>query len=212
MHTEPFVLLGELGLPPEDLLIAGSAPLYVRGLRDRIGDLDVVARGEALRRALLLGEPEPAPFDGAVSVRLLGGRLEITDSWFTGLLGGVEELFDRAEEIGGLRFLGIADTAAWKRWLDRPKDRLDLRRLDLHRPDLHRPDLHRPDLHRPTGPAGPTDPGPRRSGRFSRPRPGCSAPGVDEDRDGRDGRTGRDTGSGPGPDQWGASVVVRTGP
>ncbi|WP_282202057.1 hypothetical protein [Kitasatospora fiedleri] len=203
-----------MGLPPEDLLIAGSAPLYVRGLRDRIGDLDVVARGEALRRALLLGEPEPAPFDGAVSVRLLGGRLEITDSWFTGLLGGVEELFDRAEEIGGLRFLGLADTAVWKRWLDRPKDRLDLHGLDLHGLDLHRPDLHGPDLrgpdpHRPTGPAGPTDPGPRRSGRFHRPRPGCSAPGADEDRD---ERGGRDTGSGPGPDQWGASVVVRTGP
>ncbi|RAJ29637.1 hypothetical protein K353_06619 [Kitasatospora sp. SolWspMP-SS2h] len=96
-------------------------------------------------------------------------------------------------------FLGIADTAAWKRWLDRPKDRLDLHRLDLHRP---------------AGPTGPADSVPRRSGRFSRPRPGCPAPGADEDRDGRDGRDGRDTGSGSGsgPDQWGASVAVRTGP
>ncbi|WAL73025.1 hypothetical protein OU787_16850 [Kitasatospora sp. YST-16] len=129
LRAEPFRLLRELGLPAEDLLIAGSAPLYVRGLRDRIGDLDVVARGEALRRALVLGRPEPAPFDGAVSIRLMGGRLEITDSWFVGMFGEVEDLFDRAERIGGFRFLTVADTVVWKQRLDRPKDRLDLQRM-----------------------------------------------------------------------------------
>lgn len=129
LHTEKFHLLRELGLPSDDLLIAGSAPLYVRGLRDRMSDLDVVARGEALRRALLLGEARPAPFDSAVSIRLMGGQLEITNAWFVSIFGGVEELFARTERIGGLRFLTLSDTEAWKRRLNRPKDRIDLLRI-----------------------------------------------------------------------------------
>ncbi|GAA2101563.1 hypothetical protein GCM10009759_35410 [Kitasatospora saccharophila] len=166
LHTEPFRLLRELDLPVEDLLIAGSAPLYVRGLRDRIGDLDVVARGEALRRVLLLGEPERAPFDSAVSVRLMGGRLEITDSWFAGMFGPVGELFDRAERVGGLRFLTLADTLAWKRRLDRPKDRLDLRRaaewVERNRPPRHQGGAGRGAL--PTAdPAGCKARGPKRA-------------------------------------------------
>ncbi|MFE0772358.1 hypothetical protein [Streptomyces sp. NPDC058861] len=129
LYSEKFRLLRELDLPSGDLVIAGSAPLFIRGLRDRMSDLDVVARGEALRRALLLGEARPAPFDSAVSIRLMGGRLEIADAWFTSLFGDVEELFERAETIGGLRFLTLSDTEAWKRRLDRPKDRIDLVRM-----------------------------------------------------------------------------------
>ncbi|MFB6887946.1 hypothetical protein ACFCX4_01350 [Kitasatospora sp. NPDC056327] len=121
--------LREMALPYDDLLIAGSAPLCLHGLRAHIGDLDVVARGEAFARACALGEPRRAAFDDVLTVSLLGGRLEITNAWFPDLLGTPEELFARAERVRGLRFLTLADTARWKGHLDRPKDRSDLRRL-----------------------------------------------------------------------------------
>jgi hypothetical protein len=129
LHTEPFRWLSELALPFDDLVIAGSAPLYIRGLRDGIADLDVVARGRALDQVLLLGAARRAPFDSAISVRLMAGRLEVTDAWFKSLFGPVDDLFERAEKINGLRFLTIDDTVAWKYQLNRPKDQLDLLRL-----------------------------------------------------------------------------------
>ncbi|MCS0635149.1 hypothetical protein NX801_05655 [Streptomyces sp. LP05-1] len=129
LRGEPFQLLRQLCLPREDLVIAGSAPLYLRGLRDRITDLDVVARGRALERVRLHGVTEPAPFEGVTSVRLMGGLLEIVDAWFPSSFGSVDALFERAERIGDLRVLSLADTEVWKRRLDRPKDRADLVRL-----------------------------------------------------------------------------------
>lgn len=157
--TKQFRLLRELGLPSDDLLIAGSAPLYVRGLRDQMSDLDVVARGEALRRALLLGEAQPAPFDGALSIRLMGGQLEITNAWFVSIFGGVEELFARMERIGDLQFLTLSDTETWKRRLSRPKDRIDLLRIA---------DSAREDRATRGGIAGGMQPAPHTSGWESR--------------------------------------------
>ncbi|MGW4033698.1 hypothetical protein ACWEFL_31125 [Streptomyces sp. NPDC004838] len=127
--TEPFRQLRELGLPTGDLMICGSAPLYIRGLRDRITDLDVVARGAAWQRALTLGSALRAPFEGALSIRLLDGRIEVTNEWYASLFGSVEQLFARAETFGDLRFLSLADTVAWKVHLGREKDRKDLLRL-----------------------------------------------------------------------------------
>ncbi|MFI6285618.1 hypothetical protein ACIBCM_12820 [Streptomyces sp. NPDC051018] len=129
LFTEPFRRLRELGLPPGDLLICGSAPLYIRGLRDRITDLDVVARGRAWERALTLGTAHRTPIEGSLSIRPLDGRIEITDEWYVSLLGEVDRLFDRADVFGGLYFLSLADTIAWKRHLGRDKDLEDLRRL-----------------------------------------------------------------------------------
>ncbi|MDH6114116.1 hypothetical protein P3T36_002937 [Kitasatospora sp. MAP12-15] len=129
LSTAPFDRLAELGLPVEDFVIAGSAPFYLRGLREEISDLDIVARGLAWQRAMELGRPQPAPYGGTRAIRLVDGRFEVLDGWFPELFGDVGQLLARAEPIGALRFLTMADTVRWKRWLDRPKDRADLQRL-----------------------------------------------------------------------------------
>ncbi|MFF0446063.1 hypothetical protein ACFYT4_06560 [Streptomyces sp. NPDC004609] len=155
--TEPFRRLRELGLPSGDLLICGSAPLYIRGLRDRITDLDVVARGRAWERALTLGTAHRTPIEGSLSIRPLDGRIEITDEWYESLLGGVDELFERADVFGGLCFLSLADTVVWKRHLGRDKDREDLRRLaERMRPTAPDPAHRDPGASRTGAPGGDT--------------------------------------------------------
>jgi hypothetical protein len=126
LESAPFRELRSLALPADDLLIAGSAPLYLHGLRDHLGDLDVVAGPQAFELARSLGDASPAKYDGALAIRLLDGRLEITDAWFPTLFGPVSKLLQRAELVGDFHFLTLADTVRWKAHLDRPKDRRDL--------------------------------------------------------------------------------------
>ncbi|WP_405819093.1 hypothetical protein OG241_28310 [Streptomyces sp. NBC_01390] len=134
LKTEPFRHLGSLGLPSEDFVVAGSAPLFIRGLRDRVTDLDIVVRGAGWRRAEVLGDVRRAPYEQvlAVNVAEAGSRIEILDGWFPHMFGSVDQLIARAEvdDDSGLRFLSLADTVRWKRHLDRQKDREDLRRIE----------------------------------------------------------------------------------
>ena len=60
----------DLGMPPGDFALAGSTPLYAHGLRSRLRDVDVVARGGAWKIAQTFGKPELAPSEiGRASCR-----------------------------------------------------------------------------------------------------------------------------------------------
>lgn len=115
-----------LGLPAEDYAVFGSAPLLAHGLISEVGDIDLLATGAAWRRAQTLGAPVTARRGDRV-VRL-GPDLEIFYGWL-GL--DAEAIIRRAELMDGLPVAHLSDVAAYKRLLDRPKDRLHLH-LILH--------------------------------------------------------------------------------
>lgn len=131
-----------LGLPAEDYALAGSAPLLAHGLRGELGDVDVVARGRAWDLAQLFGRPVRARSGGKM-VRLSGGRIEIFDSWFPEELT-VDALIRRADVIEGIRFVSLRDTLAWKRYLNRDKDKDDIRLIEAYFRD-HYADAAPPD-------------------------------------------------------------------
>jgi hypothetical protein len=109
-----------LGLPVDDYALAGSAPLYVRRLVDRMGDLDVVARGKAWTMATALGEPKPAPHSITMVVKYR--NLEILNGWFPDEGWDTDALIDGADVIGGLRFVTL-DVVRWtNRYLGRTGD------------------------------------------------------------------------------------------
>lgn len=115
-----------LALPPADTLLFGSAPMLLHGLLDEVGDIDLVVRGAAWERACRLGAVRRAPGgDRVVEV----GAVALFDGW---LGEDLDALFARAEEHDGLLVASLADVTAYKRRLDRPKDRLHLRLLGLH--------------------------------------------------------------------------------
>ncbi|MCQ9131422.1 hypothetical protein [Streptomyces hilarionis] len=142
LRNDHFQRLRALGLPRDDFVVAGSAPLFVRGLRDHVSDLDVVARGAGWRRARTLATPVPAPYGrGTVlSVGLADQRIEILNAWFPKLFGPVDRIIESAEVIEGIRFLSLSDTLRWKDVLRRPKDVHDLAVADSRgRPGAGRP-------------------------------------------------------------------------
>ena len=117
-----------LDLPRSDYAIAGSGPLFARGLIPSVGDLDVVARGEAWRRVVALGPVDEAPEAGVHRVVLFDGRVEVLDGWYP-LVWNVDELIDGAEVIDGMPFVRLQVVEWTKSRSRRPKDREHLRLL-----------------------------------------------------------------------------------
>ncbi len=116
-----------LGLPAEDYAIFGSAPLLAHGLIAEVGDIDIVATRSAWQLAQKLGSPAPAP--GGDRVVHLAPDIDIYDGWL-GL--DAEAIIRRAELLDGLPVAHLSDVAAYKRLLDRPKDRLHLKLIEAH--------------------------------------------------------------------------------
>jgi hypothetical protein len=125
-------LVSEIGLDRRDLVVFGSGPLLVHGLRQQIRDLDVVARGRTWERVRQCGAPAVGSLNGAPMATFADGKIEFSGGWVAGDWN-VDELIDRAEEIEGLRFARLDDVVRYKRVLDRPKDRADIRAIEQAR-------------------------------------------------------------------------------
>ncbi|MCX5397545.1 hypothetical protein [Streptomyces sp. NBC_00102] len=123
--------LMSLRLESGDFVIAGSGPLLAHGLRRTVGDLDVVARGEAWKAATELSAPVCAPSGHGSMVVLFGGDLEVFDRWLPGTVGA-DELIDGAEWVQGLPFCPLDVVLGWKERSSRTKDREDALLIRKH--------------------------------------------------------------------------------
>lgn len=118
----------ELDLDPRDFVIFGSAPLLAHGLRRRIHDLDIVARGTTWRHASRHGCPATGKINGAPMALFWGGLIQFSPSWIS-KDWDPDDLIDRADVIEGLPFAQLTDVLAYKQKLCRPKDRPDIEAL-----------------------------------------------------------------------------------
>lgn len=141
-------LVTELDLDRRDFVIFGSGPLLAHGLRQRIRDLDVVARGPVWRRVRQDGIPAVGEINGAPLALFCGGQIQFSQGWISEDWNA-DDLIDRAEIIQGLPFARLTDVLAYKQKLRRPKDLPDIEGLlDLLRRQAE-----------PTGSLDPTPPG-----------------------------------------------------
>lgn len=119
-----------LALDTRDHAVFGSAPLYMKGLKASLRDLDVIARGAAWARALelsgrgLLLPVEAAPSGRGRVVRHPSAPIEVFDEWPTAV--DLDELIDGAEVIDGVPFVRVGDVLREKARSGREKDRRDV--------------------------------------------------------------------------------------
>ncbi|WNM28560.1 hypothetical protein RN607_06020 [Demequina capsici] len=106
-----------LGMGLDDVILMGSGPMLAHGLVDRIGDVDLVARGAAWRHAALCGRPE-AGARGDQVVRL-HGSVEVFSGWFG---RPADEVFATASRVDGILVGSLEEVLAFKLVLGRPKD------------------------------------------------------------------------------------------
>jgi hypothetical protein len=121
--------LKTLGLPEKDFAVFGSGPLYVRGIKDSLRDLDLIARGKAWVMATGMGVLSNAPSGYGMVVRLPGAPIEIFDKW-TSDEWNVDQLIDCADIIDGLRYVNLREVLKWKKFAARGKDAEDIARLE----------------------------------------------------------------------------------
>ncbi|MEV5557137.1 hypothetical protein AB0L44_26055 [Nonomuraea wenchangensis] len=126
--TDPaglFAELARLELPRGEYVVCGSAALYVRGLRARMGDLDVLARGPAWDVVLTLGVVPGTALSGhGLVVNHPTAAIEFVDQWTPGW--PTDYLIDSADLIDGIPFMRLGDVLAWKQRARRPKDLPDI--------------------------------------------------------------------------------------
>jgi hypothetical protein len=125
-------LVVEFGLDRRDFVIFGSGPLLAHGLRQRISDLDVVARGAVWDRVRQRGIPGIGTINGAPMVQFWGGRIQFSSGWISEDWDA-DDLIDRAENIQGLPFAQLSDVLVYKQALRRPKDGPDIDALITRR-------------------------------------------------------------------------------
>lgn len=113
-----------LGVPLDELVLAGSAPLVACGAIEAAGDLDLVALGSAWAMLAARGKVT----EGALGDRVvdLPGGIQVFSGWHGEDAGAVTAA---ARTVDGLHVLDLAPVIAYKRRLDRPKDRVHLAAL-----------------------------------------------------------------------------------
>lgn len=130
--TTVLELLRSTDLGEGDHAVFGSGPLLVRGIIDSVNDIDVVARGEAWRRATAAGELVHLPEHDITVVSLHDGRLTVGMAWAIGNID-IDNAIDSADIIEGSPWARLDLVVEYKRVADRPKDREHLRLLEQWR-------------------------------------------------------------------------------
>lgn len=115
---ELFDKLRALDLPDGEYAVFGSGPLAIRGLIERVGDLDVLARGEAWERVRDLGEIVLVDGDETID---LGNGLHFGRGWGYGDFD-VDALIADAENIEGIPFVRLGAVIEYKVLAGRPQD------------------------------------------------------------------------------------------
>jgi len=128
---ELFDLLRTMALPTDDYAVFGSGPLLVRGILESVGDLDVICRGPAWRRARQLGTLIDVDGEGTQIVSTHDGAITLGATWGYGSFD-LAHLIDTAEIISGLPFVCIEHVIEYKRLAGRPKDLAHLALIDRH--------------------------------------------------------------------------------
>lgn len=99
--------LKSLNIPKEEFVIYGSAPMVLRGLKEKNNDLDVLVK-DSLWEKLSVKYPN----------NINGDYIDVDGVSFThngkDFLGNTEDVINKSEIIDGYHILSLAETKKWK--------------------------------------------------------------------------------------------------
>lgn len=115
--------LKELNISKDDFVIYGSAPMVLRGLKEKNNDLDVLVR-DSLWDKLCVKYPD----------NVNGDYIDINGVSFTrtskGFLGDIDEVICKSDVIDGYNILSILETKNWKEKVGGERHLADARIID----------------------------------------------------------------------------------
>jgi len=131
--------LKELNLPPDQFAVFGSGPARVRELLSRkISDLDLIVT-EALWRKLSsqYHVKETVSKSGKSQKIDLTENIEVYKYYFYYKRGGLDRLIKEADVIEGIRYVKLEAILSFKKFLNRPKDRQDIKAIEDYLKKAH---------------------------------------------------------------------------
>lgn len=115
--------LKKLNIPKDDFVIYGSAPMVLRGLKEKNNDLDVLVK-DSLWENLSVKYPN----------NINGDYIDIEGVSFThtgmNFLGETEDIINNSEIIDGYHILSLAETKKWKEKVGGERHLNDARIID----------------------------------------------------------------------------------
>lgn len=115
--------LKELNIPKEDCVIYGSAPMVLRGLKEKNNDLDVLVK-DSLWEKLSVKYPNNINGD---YIDINGVSFTHTDMNF---LGPMDDVIKKSDIIDGYYILTLAETKRWKEKLGSEKHLKDAKVIE----------------------------------------------------------------------------------
>lgn len=115
--------LKELNIPKEDCVIYGSAPMVLRGLKEKNNDLDVLVK-DSLWEKLSVKYPNNINGD---YIDINGVSFTHTDMNF---LGSVDDAIRNSDVIDGYHILTLAETKRWKEKVGSEKHLKDAKAIE----------------------------------------------------------------------------------
>ena len=119
----------KLNLPKNDFAIYGTAPLAIRGLKEKINDIDIVVKKRLWDELILKYPVTIKDFGDEKRAFITIGNIEICYS-MVAFEEKSEEVINRADVISGYRFVNLEDTKFWKSYLSRDKDIKDIEKIN----------------------------------------------------------------------------------
>jgi len=125
--------LEKLELPKDDFVIYGSAPLVIRGLKEKNSDIDILVR-EKLWNELTKKYPVQIGigFGNTYRKYIELGHIEI-DPALGDFTDNIDLIIDRADELNGYRVMKLEDMIKLKEHMGREKDLVDLKNMNIKR-------------------------------------------------------------------------------
>lgn len=116
--------VAKLGLPLGEYTIFGSGPLFVRGIKDDIGDFDLLVTQKIWNKFKNIpGWQQKVSLKG--SKYLAKGDVELYKDWKPGRWN-VNRLIQQSDIIEGLPFVKMSEVLRWKKAYNRRKDQKDI--------------------------------------------------------------------------------------
>ena len=116
--------VAKLDLPLGEYTIFGSGPLFVRGLKDDMGDFDLLVTQKIWNKFKnIAGWQQKVALMG--SKYLVKDDVELYKDWKPGRWN-VKRLILQSEIIEGLPFVNLSEVLRWKKAYNRRKDQKDI--------------------------------------------------------------------------------------
>lgn len=119
-------------LDKNEYAVFGSGPMYVKDLRDKIKDLDLIVNEKGWNKLIQHYEYKTTKRNAGHVVNIQsesGIEIEIFDTWAPGEWNS-EELVETSEKIEEINFVKLENVLKWKKIINREKDQEDIRKIN----------------------------------------------------------------------------------